>query len=230
MEKQGLQRVAVLLSGLLSAPAVSGAVPDLCQHGRRQSPIDIVSPLSQALPPILFRYRDGPLTITNDGYTVRVRIADGSRIVVGNETHVLQQVHFHTPSGDKIGGREFDMAGHFLHKSASGQLVVVVVLFRKGAENSVLAGLLPRIPKQVNGNRRIADVSFNAAGLLPTERQYYSYQGSLTAFPCTEGVSWLVMKQPLELSSEQLAYYKSLFRDNARPVQPLNGRVVRESL
>lgn len=230
MEKQGLQRMALLLSGLLATPAVSGAVPDLCQHGRRQSPIDIVSPVSQVLPPILFRYRDGPLTLTNDGHTVRVRIADGNRMIVGKETHVLQQIHFHTPSGDRIGGKEFDMAAHFLHKSASGQLVVVVALFRKGSENWALAGLLPRIPKQVNGHHKGADFAFNPTDLLPTERQYYSYQGSLTAFPCSEGVKWLLMKQPLELSAEQLTYYKTLFPDNARPVQPLNGRVVKESL
>ncbi len=69
----------------------------------------------------------------------------------------------------------------------------------------------------------------DAAQFLPAARGYYAYDGSLTAPPCTEGVRWLVMKQPLELSAAQLARLHTLFANNARPVQALHGRVVTES-
>jgi carbonic anhydrase len=195
-----------------------------CDLGRRQSPIDIVETHKQKLPEIQFQYRSAPLRLVNDGHTVRVRMANGSRIVLGKENYSLQQVHFHVPGGDRIQGREYDMAAHFVHKSSTGRLAVVVVLFRQGGENAALAALWPKIPARAEGER------LDATQLLPAARDYYAYEGSLTAPPCTEGVTWLVLKQPLELSADQLARYRKIFPNNARPVQPLHGRVVKESL
>ena len=229
--KRNTLKNAFLLCGLLVAPQFAGAAsPGLCEHGRRQSPIDIVLPLRKALPGIEFHYKEAPLKIANDGHTVRVRFAKGSHMRIGKESYALQQFHFHTPGGERIAGQEFDMAAHLLHKSRAGGLVVVVVLFKKGAENPLLAALLRKIPAQSDGDHSLSTVRVDAMNLLPAQRTYYSYEGSLTAAPCTEGVTWLVMKQPLELSAAQLARYKSIFSDNARPVQPLNGRVVLESL
>lgn len=202
----------------------------LCEQGRRQSPIDIVAPVRQVLPPIEFHYQDAALRLANDGHTLRVRFAQGGHIVIGKESYALQQFHFHTPGGDRVAGEEFPMAAHLIHKSKAGQLMVLVVLFRQGGENPLLAQLLPRIPPRVDGDHLLADQSVNAARLLSANREYYAYEGSLTGPPCTEGINWRVMKQPLELSAGQLARYKAIFADNARPVQPLNGRVVRESL
>ena len=121
------------------------------------------------------------------------------------------------------------MAAHLLHKSASGQLLAVVVLFRLGTENPLLASLLPLIPARADGDHSPPGATVNAASLLPSGRGYFRYPGSLTAPPCTEGVEWIVLKQPLELSPAQLARYRQRFADNARAVQPLHGRVVLES-
>lgn len=225
------KNAALLLCGLWVAPQLAGAAgAGLCEHGRRQSPINIVAPVRKVLPSIEFQYQEAPLKLANDGHTVRVRFANASHLRVGKERYALQQFHFHTPGGERIAGQEFDMAAHLIHKSKAGHLVVVVVLFQKGAENALLAALWPKIPLQVDGDHALSDLRVNAARLLPAKRAYYSYEGSLTGAPCTEGVTWLVMKQPLELSADQLARYKSIFTDNARPVQPLNGRVVAESL
>ncbi len=221
-------RAALWLSGLLLSP--TAVVAGLCEHGRRQSPVDIVAPVRQALPPIEFHYREAPLKLANDGHTVRVRFANGSHIVLGKERFALQQFHFHTPGGDRIAGQAFEMAAHLIHKSKAGRLLVVVILFRRGAEHPLLAELLPRIPIQVDGDHMLADARVDAARLLPAGHRYFSYEGSLTAPPCTEGVTWLVMKQPVELSAEQLTRYRSIFSDNARPVQAPNGRVVKESI
>ncbi len=223
------QRSLFLCALLLGPQIVHAAGAEVCESGRRQSPIDIVAPVRQVLPALDFHYRAAPLKIANDGHTVRVRFANGSRLLLGKESYVLQQFHFHTPGGDRIAGEEFDMAAHLIHKSPKGGLLVVVVLFRQGAESPLLAALLPRIPRQADGDHAMADVRVDAAHLLPDRHIYYAYQGSLTAPPCTEGVTWLVMKQPLQLSADQLVRYKSIFGDNARPVQPLHGRSIKES-
>jgi carbonic anhydrase len=214
-------------SGVASA---NSAESPLCQLGRRQSPIDIVAPVKQKLPALEFRYRAAPLRIANDGHTARVRFANGGRLIIGKDTYTLEQFHFHTPGGDRIAGEEFPMAAHLLHRSQSGKLLAVVVLFRQGAKNPTLAALWPRIPARADGDHAISNAMADASPLLPASRAYYRYEGSLTASPCTEGVSWLVMKQPLELSGEQLAFWRARFTNNIRTPQPLHGRIVQESL
>ena len=213
---------------LLSTAAAWG---NTCDTGRRQSPIDILPAATarQKLPPLQFDYHPAPLTLADDGHTVRVRFAKGSALQIGPQRYTLQQFHFHTPGGDRIAGEDFPMAAHLLHKSASGQLLAVVVLFRLGAENPLLATLLPLIPARADGDHRPPGMTGDASALLPVQRGYYRYAGSLTAPPCTEGVDWIVLKQPLELSAAQLARYRQRFADNARPVQPLHQRVVQES-
>ena len=211
----------------LASGAASAESP-LCQAGRRQSPIDIVAPVKQKLPTLEFRYRTASLRIANDGHTARVRFANGSRLVLGKETYTLEQFHFHTPGGDRLAGEEFPMAAHLLHRSRAGQLLAVVVLFRQGAENPALAALWPKIPARADGDHTVVNATADASQLLPASLAYYRYEGSLTASPCTESVTWLVMKQPLTLSAEQLAYWRARFADNIRAPQPLRGRVIRE--
>ncbi len=210
-------------------PGIAGATSSLCGLGHRQSPIDIVTPVRSALPALEFRYREAPLKIANDGHTARVRFANDSRLLIGQNSYTLEQLHFHTPAGDRLAGEEFPLAAHLLHKSSAGQLLAVVVLFRQGTANPVLADLWPRIPARVDGDHLVAEASVDASRLLPANHSYYRYEGSLTASPCTEGVTWLVLKQPLQLSGEQLAYWHERFVNNMRSPQPLHGRIVLES-
>ena len=221
------------MAGLLlcASGAASATNPEspLCQLGHRQSPIDIVAPVKHKLPALEFHYRAAPLRIANDGHTARVRFANGSRLLVGKETYTLEQFHFHTPGGDRIAGEEFPMAAHLLHRSRAGHLLALVVLFRQGDENPLLAALWPQIPLRADGDHRVVNATVDASQLLPASPSYYRYEGSLTASPCTEGVTWLVMKQPLALSAGQLADWRARFADNIRAPQPLHGRVVQES-
>ncbi len=219
--------LAVVLS---MASALAGAESPLCRLGRRQSPIDVVAPVRSRLAPLEFEYHSAPLRIANDGHTARVRFANTSQLRVGKETYALQQFHFHTPGGDRLAGEEFPMAAHLLHKAKSGQLLALVVLFRAGSANPALAALWPRIPALADGDHLIANVNADASQLLPANHAYFRYDGSLTASPCTEGVTWLVMKQPLELSVEQLGFWRQRFADNIRAPQPLNGRLVQENM
>lgn len=218
-----------LVLPVLLASAVCQAA--LCESGQRQSPINITaeSVAAKKLPAMSLDYRSTPLRLANDGHTLRVRLSKSGQLVIGKEHYTLQQFHFHTPGGDQIKGENFPFAAHILHKSASGQLLAIVVPFRLGAENPLLTRLLPLIPSKVDGDHKHPDMQVSAKDLLPINLAYYRYSGSLTAAPCTEGVEWLVMKQPLELSSAQLAQWQQHFKDNMRGVNPLHGRAVFES-
>lgn len=226
-------RFAHSFAKLLFIPFVCAALTSqasLCESGLRQSPIDITRSQRQALPPLQFAYPSAPLRVANDGHTLRVRFKQGSVLQIGSQTYTLQQFHFHTPGGDRIAGEEFPMVAHLLHKSTSGQLLALAVMFRTGPQDHPLFNtLLPLVPNKPDGDHVHQDISLSASALLPTQRGYYRYSGSLTSAPCTEGVDWIVMKQALEISAKQLALYKSTFANNARGVQPLHQRHVLES-
>lgn len=219
---------ALLLTFFACWPVASHAESPLCRNGLRQSPIDIVAALKKDLPPLLFAYQAVPLQMRNDSHTVRLRIDDGGELRIGQDTYRLQELHFHSPGGDRLAGEEFPFAAHLLHRSRSGKLLAVVVLFRRGAENPLLNSLWSKIPAREEGNKRFADNRLDVTSLLPVRSGYYFYPGSLTASPCTENVTWVVMKRPLELSAAQLALWKSRFADNIRQVQPLHGREIWE--
>lgn len=198
----------------------------LCRSGQRQSPIDIPDVRGQPGPALRLEYRAATPRIAHDGHTVRVRFAPGQRLWLGQQGLTLQQFHFHTPGGDRLHGEDFPLGMHFLHKDAAGRLVALVVLFRQGAEHPALAALLPQMPSQGQPERALPNLRVDPAQWLPASHAYYRYEGSLTAAPCTEGVLWLVMQQPLQVSAAQLASLARLFGPNARPVQALHGRVV----
>ncbi len=205
----------------------------LCQDGRQQSPIHITPDalVSPALPAMAADYQEDALKLANDGHTLRVRLRSGPHILrLGTERYTLQQFHFHTPGGDQIDGEAFPFAAHLLHKSATGHLLAVTVPFRLGAENALLRTLLPLIPPRVDGDHLHPGINVHARQLLPSDPSYYRYAGSLTDTPCTEGVTWLVMKHPLQLSAAQLATWRKHFADNMRGPQPLRGRRVKQSL
>ena len=200
-----------------------------CDDGKKQSPTDITGAVRVKLPALEFHYRPMPLRIVNNGHTVRIDAVSGNRLVIGKENFRLIQFHFHTPSGDRIDGKSYDMAAHLVHKNDAGQLGVVVVLFRQGAENAALKPLWEKMPEHEGREQTFPDIHFDPTQLLPAERGYYSFEGSLTVPPCTEGIRWFVLKQPVELSPAQFAKFKAIYPLNNRPTQPLNGRRVKES-
>ena len=224
--QSSVTKFALLVAGLLLSQLSNAS---LCESGKRQSPTDIRPSRQQPGPSLAFDYKSTDLKIANDGHTVRVRIHNGSVLRIGKEAYTLDQFHFHTPGGDRIEGQEFPMAAHLLHKGKSGQLLAVGVLFRLGAENPLLNALLPVIPKAASADLPLAVPTIDPMLLLPKDKTYFRYEGSLTAAPCTEGVQWVVLKEPLEISPRQLVRYKTLFADNMRAAQPLNMRLVVES-
>ncbi len=200
-----------------------------CKLGHKQSPIDIRHAEKADLPPIQFDYSPSPLRIINNGHTVMVNYEPGSFITVGGHRYQLTQFHFHHPSEEEIHGKNFDMVIHLVHSDASGNLAVVAVLLKSGKINQALQTMWDYVPKEKEKEATVEGVLINAADLLPLNHGYYTFTGSLTTPPCTEGVTWFVLKTPEQISSGEVQVFAKLYPDDARPTQKLEGRVVRES-
>ena len=202
---------------------------EICRAGKRQSPIDITAAEKADLPAIAFKYQVSPLRIVNNGHTIQVNLPPGSTITIADHSYALLQFHFHTPSEEAIRGKHHALVAHFVHKDADGKLAVVAVLFDVGKSNAALAPVLAKMPREEGAEQTFEGTSLDPAKLLPSKRSYYEFEGSLTTPPCSEGVRWFVLKQPVTLSQQQLDAFRKLYPRNARPPQPLNGRSVRES-
>lgn len=202
-----------------------------CRLGHAQSPIDIRNTRIKAdAPDLAFAYQPRPLAIINNGHTVQVNETGAGTLTIDGHVYEIVQLHFHTPSEERIRGRAYDLVAHLVHKDEAGKLAVVAVLFKAGHENGALKTLFANMPVGAGPEHSVAGVMFNPADLLPAARGYYHFTGSLTTPPCSEGVAWYVLKTPVEASRAQLALLHKLYTRNARPVQPLNGREVIEHL
>jgi carbonic anhydrase len=196
-----------------------------CSQGHEQSPINIRGArLNKALQPIEFHYLAGPVTVVNNGHTIEFNVNAGSYIVAGGVRYDLQQFDFHHPAEEAVHGKLTDMDVHLVHKSADGKVAIIAVRLREdtGDANATLATLWAHMPNRVGDKNDIPLV--NPGGLLPADRGYWTYMGSLTEPPCTEGVRWFVFEQDLAISREQLHQFAQLYRVNSRPLQDANGR------
>ena len=195
----------------------------LCASGRQQSPIDIHEAKPQDLANIVFHYGPSKVNILNNGHTVQVNYDSGSYIKLDSVRYDLLQFHFHAPSEHAVNGQLADAEIHFVHKNVDGQLAVVGVLLEQGANNDAYQSVIANLPTEESAAQTI-NVAVAAAQMLPTNQATYRYSGSLTTPPCSEGVHWLVMAEPVQLSNTQLAAYTAIFMGNNRPLQALNGR------
>jgi carbonic anhydrase len=201
----------------------------VCKSGHRQSPVNIAGAQSAALPAIQFEYKPSGLHIINNGHTVQIDYAPGSFIRIGDKRYELKQFHFHHPSEETIKGKRFPMELHLVHSDADGNLAVVSVLLKEGSANPLVETLWSVVPKKAGPEKTDDTLQINVADLLPANRGYFTFSGSLTTPPCTEGVSWFVLKTPVTISSNQVATFAKIYPFDERPTQPLNGRTVLES-
>jgi carbonic anhydrase len=198
---------------------------EACSNGSAQSPIDITGAAEVSLNDLEFSYEESQLLIFNNGHTIEVEYHSGSSITYNETTYQLLQFHFHRPSEHTINGEPADMEMHLVHLSESGRLAVVGALMNAGDEhNEDFEIVFNHLPAEVGEADEDTEIMINAEHLLPESRMFYTYEGSLTTPPCTEGVRWLVMQEPLVLSMDQVIDFAAIFRNNARPTQPLNTR------
>jgi len=225
----------------------------LCGSGINQSPINIDSPSSSNLFKLEFNYSSVPLQIVNNGHTIQINYnttvdqekstieiekkkyhlpsatSYNSSISISGEEYKLLQVHFHSPSEHHVTGNPYAMEAHFVHANSAGQLAVVGVFLKEGKSNKFIGNLWSQMPHSADGVHTLNGIQLNAEDLLPENRGYYHYRGSLTTPPCSEGVRWFVMRTPAEVSSSQVSKFLSVINKNARPVQQVNARFLLNS-
>lgn len=199
-----------------------------CGTGKRQSPIDLRDGIKVNLEQISFDYHPSSFSEVNNGHTIKVMVGGGNFITIGNTVYELQEFHFHRPSEEKINGKGTEMVIHLVHRSAEGKIAIIAVLLERGQPHRLMQTIWDNLPLE---KQEVVSPSIviDPTDALPERRDYFTYMGSLTEPPCTEGVLWMVFKQPMQASPAQMALFSRLYPLNARPVQSTAGRMIKES-
>lgn len=197
-----------------------------CRAGTMQSPVDLGVSNARAHVEVVAGYREAPLAVLNNGHTIQANFSKGSQLVSSGRTYQLLQVHFHTPSEHAVSGKRYPLVAHFVHRDASGQLAVLGIFFDEGEANPELAKILAAAPAHESPVTHIGGVTLDPDGMVPHDLDVWRYMGSLTTPPCSEGVNWHVAMQTMTASREQIEAFHALMGDNARPLQPLNNRLL----
>ncbi|HEY4083645.1 MAG TPA: carbonic anhydrase family protein [Burkholderiaceae bacterium] len=203
----------------------------LCGIGTRQSPIDIRDTIKVDLEKIQFDYRPGSFSVVDNGRAIEVDPVQGNSLTVMGRRFELTQFHFHRPSEERINGRSYEMVMHLVHKDAEGNLAVLAILIERGPDNKpqpAVQAVLNNLPLE-RSQSVMASVPLDPMQLLPQDRSYFTYMGSLTTPPCKENVLWMVMRTPVQLTANQIAIFARLYPMNARPLQATSGRLIKES-
>ncbi|UCD36713.1 MAG: carbonic anhydrase family protein [Fidelibacterota bacterium] len=199
------------------------------QHkGTSQSPIDLTQVAGSSSLNVTFHYTPTPLQLINTGHTVQVNPQVENYMTIDNRRYELKQFHFHAPSEHLVNGEQCDLEAHLVHEGPDGELAVVGLFYRLGAENDLISVLWERIPSEPGSEQIYPEAVIDPRIMITPAGQFYTYDGSLTTPPYTEGVKWVLLQSPLTVSSNQLEVFIERFGENARPVQPLHGRVVLE--
>lgn len=198
---------------------------EACGDGVFQSPIDVRNPIEAELSPLTVSYRGSAVSVINNGHTLQVEAGPGNLLELDGQTFELQQFHLHSPSEHRVEGEEFPLEAHLVHENDRGEIAVISLLFREGDFNEGIGAVGEIAPKQVGVSspfdRPLADL-----GLLLSDWTYSRYSGSLTTPPCTEGVMWLVLDARGHVSKKQVKRFIGLIGEDARGIQPLNGRAI----
>lgn len=202
----------------------------MCKEGNSQSPINITKNItvqSKGLEKIAVKYTSCASSVVNNGHTVQVNINEGSKVKVDGIEFELKQIHFHTPSENHIEGKSFPLEAHLVHAAQDGSLAVLAVLFEEGRRNLSIKRIWNKLPNKPDAALTCSINSKVLKGLLPKDKSYYKFNGSLTTPPCSEGVRWLVFKNTLTVSTEQVKEFLSVIKhENNRPIQAINDRKV----
>ena len=199
---------------------------ELCASGKAQSPINIETNKTtrKSIQKPVFAYLEKSAEVINTGKTIQVNFpTKGNKLTWNGKEYELLQFHFHTPSEEAIDGKRFSLVAHFVHKNKDGELLVMAQLFEIGNQNDLLNDLFdsfPQEPKQKNL------VGVDLGQFFDRKLSYFNFPGSLTTPPCSEGVNWFVIKEPVKISESQLKAFKAIYPNNARPIQTTYGREV----
>lgn len=217
--------------------ATLSTVYAMCGEGKNQSPVNIVSKNTKGGATWKLAYKTTTLKIAHNehmdeiidnGHTIQVTVEEGSTFTFSGKVFDLKQFHFHTPSEHTIEGKHAPMEMHMVHQSDDGSLAVVAVLFKEGqVANKNFTAIIDNLPNAKGESKHLKNVVLQIGDHLPKDNYAYHYLGSFTTPPCTEGVQWLVLREPVELTQKQIAAFSSRIGPNNRPAQPVNDRVIK---
>ena len=202
----------------------------MCSDGKNQSPINIVPEVlvaTKGLEPIKFDYKAKSTEVVNNGHTIQVNFEHGSIITIDGKEFELKQFHFHTPSENQINGKNFPLEGHFVHLDNEGNITVVAVMFDESKkDNDLLEKIWNAMPTE-EAKKPFVISANDLKAILPDNKSYYRFDGSLTTPPCSEGVRWLVLKESVKLSHHEVEeFLHVMHHSNNRNVQKINARKV----
>lgn len=202
----------------------------MCSQGKMQTPINIIPTDNINLKPLKFNYNTSASDLINNGHTVQINIVNGSSVKIDNIKYELKQFHFHTPSENNINGKSYPLESHFVHASKDGRLAVVAIMFEEGEENPILKKIWSKFSIiKKNIKIPIELTSNDIENIMPTNKAYYKFMGSLTTPPCSENVKWNVFKVPVKISKKQIQQFFNIFgHTNNRPIQPTDNRKILE--
>ncbi len=203
----------------------------VCQTGNMQSPVNIRDAEQLPLGGLLkFGYAPVDLDEINDcnAYRILVRFPDNDWLKVGRRPYFLTELHFRHPGENAVNGWRPRMSVQLVHLDAEGSVAIIEVPVVAGKENRAMKAVLEHVPDPGEENK-LCGATIDATDFLPADRSFYRVPGSLTVPICNEGVTWFVMKHPVEFSEAQIAEYLNYYHDTARPLQPSNGRPMAES-
>lgn len=199
-----------------------------CETGDRQSPINItMTHHGEHQQNLVFHYQTSQLHEMNNGHTIQVSHGSGCRVDLNDRKYQLRQFHFHTPSEHHIEGKAFPMEMHLVHQDETGHVLVLAVMMATDAPQPVLSKLWKWLPEQL-GQEVSIPLEVKLTDILPTKTHHYAYSGSLTTPPCSEGVQWIVLKEPMSVAQQDVDQFVQIIGLNARPIQPLGGRHIDE--
>ncbi len=196
-----------------------------CSEGVEQSPVNITACEPGEGPGLAFDYHGQPVTARNNGHTVYLDFASGNTLDIDGQSYELQGIHYHSPGEHEVEGERFAAELHLVHQDENGRLAVVGLLFRSGSPSASIQSILDAAPHV--GDTVDIEEGRLAASYVPDRRGYFTYAGSLTTPPCTEGVRWIVMQSVDTVSQEQVDALQAITGGpNNRPVQPIGDRAI----
>ena len=198
----------------------------VCSSGKNQSPVDLFGGIDADLPALIFDYKNSTLMDEiNNGHTIQENLTPGNFVAIRGQRYQALQFHFHSPSEHHINGKSFPMEVHIVHASETSDLAVIGIMFEIGDRNPLLDQLDSFRPPNLPLNTEPVDYN----EIISSRTEYFTYSGSLTTPPCSEGVLWIVLKEPITASGDQISRFFDTFGFSTnRPIQPHNARTVLE--
>ncbi|RXJ88196.1 carbonic anhydrase [Arcobacter sp. CECT 8985] len=201
---------------------------NMCKDGKHQSPINIVTDeLTNVVLEEITYYDDSiAKSFENNGHTLKVNFLSGNMIEYGSKEYALKQMHFHTPSENKIDGKTYPMEAHLVHKDSNGNILVIAVMFELSDDTNVIIDKLLKDLPTKKGEKNDLTSDIYGYDILPQNKEFYTFDGSLTTPPCSENVKWIVLKNPVNIIKTQLEEFKNIMQKNNRPIQSKNNRYI----